>query len=69
MVVFKVDPDLEIGIHNGFLISVFKKFTKYSVVILTFFFFESNLIGKKLLSSGFEVLKKTLIFPVGFNIC
>lgn len=36
MVDFIVDPDLEIGIHNVFLTSVFKKFTKYSVVILTF---------------------------------
>lgn len=64
MVVFIVDPDLEIGIHT----SVFKKFTEYSVVILTLIL-ESNLIGKKLINSGFEVLKKTLIFPVGFNIC
>lgn len=68
MVVFIMNPDLEIGIHNGFLTSVFKKFTKYNVVILTFFW-KVILLGKKLLNSDFEVLKKTLIFPVGFNIC
>lgn len=45
MVVFIVDPDLEIGIHNGSLTSVFKKFTKYSVVILTFFW-KVILLGK-----------------------